>query len=68
MNASSLSDEALDFLQREAFDYFLAHANPSNGLVADKTQEGSPASIAVVGFALAAYPAGVMTAFPDVAA
>jgi hypothetical protein len=58
--ASSLPDEALlDALQRAAFGYFLEAVNPANGLVADTSRAGSPVSIAVVGFALAAYPAGV---------
>ncbi|MEO7253865.1 MAG: glucoamylase family protein [Casimicrobium sp.] len=35
------------------------NANPDNGLVADTTREGAPSSIAVVGFALSAYPVGV---------
>ena len=49
----------LDGLQRAAFDYFLQNTNPRNGLVADTTRDGAPASIAVVGFALSAYPVGV---------
>jgi len=49
----------LDALQRHAFDYFMNETNPANGLVADKSQPDSPASIASVGFALAAYPVGV---------
>lgn len=49
----------LDALRRHAFDYFLNETNPANGLVADKAQRGAPASIAAVGFALAAYPVGV---------
>ncbi|WP_232324300.1 MULTISPECIES: glucoamylase family protein [unclassified Variovorax] len=49
----------LDRLQRAAFDYFLKTSNPQNGLVADTTRDGSPASIAVVGFALSAYPVAV---------
>jgi len=49
----------LDSLQRHSFDYFLRETNPANGLVADRSQPGSPASIAAVGFALAAYPVGV---------
>jgi hypothetical protein len=54
------SDEAmLDRLQRASFDYFVANANPRNGLVADTTRAGSPSSIAVIGFALSAYPVGV---------
>ena len=49
----------LDTLQRHSFEYFLRETNPSNGLVADRSQPGSPASIAAVGFALAAWPVGV---------
>ena len=48
----------LDALQRHAFDFFLRETNPANGLVADNSQPGAPASIAAVGFALAAYPVG----------
>ena len=33
--------------------------NPENGLVADTSRAGAPASIAVVGFALSCYPVGV---------
>lgn len=53
----------LDGLQRHAFDYFLNETNLANGLVADKSQPGAPASIAAVGFALAAYPVGVERAW-----
>ena len=49
----------LDGLQRETFDYFVYEVNPLNGLVADSTQQDSPASIAAVGLALSAYPVGV---------
>nr|WP_306264864.1 glucoamylase family protein [Pararhizobium sp. IMCC3301] len=56
-------EERLDALQRHAFDYFLNETNPANGLVADKSQPGAPASIAAVGFALAAYPVGVERAW-----
>ena len=35
-------------LQRHAFDYFLKETNPTNGLVADSSRSGSPASIACV--------------------
>ena len=52
-------DAMLDRLQRDAFDYFLKNTNPHNGLVADTTRAGSPSSIAVVGFALSAYPVAV---------
>ena len=54
------SDETLlDRFQRAAFDYFLQKINPRNGLVADRTCEDAPASIAVVGFALSSYPVAV---------
>ena len=56
----TLSDEALlDQLQRNAFDYFVRNVNMVNGLVADTTRNGAPASIAVAGFALSVYPVGV---------
>ena len=56
----SPADEAmLDGLQRAAFDYFVRHGNRGNGLVADTSRPGSHASIAVIGFALSAYPVGV---------
>ena len=49
----------LDRFQRAAFGYFLEQCNPENGLVADTSRAGAPASIAVVGFALSCYPVGV---------
>jgi hypothetical protein len=49
----------LDTLQRYAFEYFLHQTHPLTGLVADKSQPGSDASIAAVGFALACYPVGI---------
>ena len=56
----SPSDDALlERLQRGAFNYFLHAYNPRNGLVADTSRPDSPASIAVIGFALSAYPVGV---------
>ena len=57
--APDFGEPRLDALQRHAFDYFLHHANPLNGLVADTSRADSVASIAAVGFALAAYPVGV---------
>ena len=60
VDPTSLSDdELLDRYQRAAFDYFLENVNPDNGLVADTSRPNSPASIAVVGFALSCYPIGV---------
>lgn len=52
-------DALLDRFQRAAFGYFIETYNPANGLTADTTRPGAPASIAVVGFALSAYPVGV---------
>ena len=63
MTQSKPTPEMLDALQRETFDYFVHEVNPLNGLVADKTQEGAPASIAAVGLALSAYPVGVERGF-----
>jgi hypothetical protein len=63
MNPPLMSHETLDTIQRETFGYFIHEANPLNGLIPDKSQEGSPASIAAVGLALAAYPVGVERAF-----
>jgi hypothetical protein len=51
------ADVLLD-LQRETFDFFLAQVDPETGLVADKTDPDSHASIAVVGMALSAYVVG----------
>ena len=53
----------LETLQRETFAYFAKEANPSNGLIADKTQPGAPSSIAAVGLALSSYPVGVVRGF-----
>jgi hypothetical protein len=53
----------LEDLQRLSFSYFEHEVNPVNGLVADKTAQNWPASIAATGFALAAYPVGVARGF-----
>ncbi|WP_164780374.1 MULTISPECIES: glucoamylase family protein [unclassified Mesorhizobium] len=53
----------LAILQRETFDYFIHEANPDNGLILDKTEANSPASIAATGLALACYPVGVERGF-----
>ncbi len=52
-------DTLLEGLQRAAFEYFVKNVNLQNGLIADTTRDGAPSSIAVVGFALSAYPVGV---------
>jgi hypothetical protein len=54
-----MNEQTLDQLQRAAFGYFLQAVNPANGLMADTSRENSPASIAVVGFALSVYPVAV---------
>ena len=40
MKQPEIPPETLNALQRETFDYFVHEANPLNGLVVDKTQEG----------------------------
>ncbi|MEO5629811.1 MAG: glucoamylase family protein [Thermomonas sp.] len=67
ISEQSLSDPAwpadddafLDLLQRAAFAYFPEQLNRDNGLVADTSRDNAPISIAVVGFALSAYPVAV---------
>lgn len=44
---------------RHSFDFFWQEANPENGLVKDRSTPDSVASIAAVGFGLAALPVGV---------
>ena len=63
MSAQTLSEAALDRLQRDALSFFVVESNPLNGLVPDSTRPGSPSSIAAVGFALAAYAAGAERGF-----
>ena len=63
MGDRSLDSAELERLQRETFRYFVKEANPSNGLIADKTQPGAPSSIAAVGLALSSYPIGVVRGF-----
>jgi len=49
----------LDALARAAFGYFDAPSDSIGGMVPDNSRPGSPISIAVVGFALSAYPIAV---------
>jgi hypothetical protein len=51
--------ETLDNLRRVLVDYYRIESNPRNGLIADKTQPGSPSSIAAVGMGLSVYVAAV---------
>jgi hypothetical protein len=48
------TDAMLDTLQHRAFGYFWNEVNPVNGLMRDRSQSGSPASIASQGFGLSA--------------
>lgn len=45
----------LELLRAETFKYFLNEINLKTGLIADKTQPGSPSSIAAVGLGLSCY-------------
>src|SRR5665213_4126724 len=59
LNPQGTDTEMLDGLLRATFNYFLNEINAHTGLIADKTQPGSPSSIAVVGMGLTAYTVGV---------
>ena len=50
------SDEELGRLQLTTLQYYLHESNPVNGLIRDKTDSGSPSSIAAIGLALATIP------------
>ena len=52
-------DPFLDLVEEKAVLYFWNEANPANGMVRDRSQTGSPASIAAVGFGLTAIPIGM---------
>jgi len=52
-------DTLLDALERAAFGYFDAPSDCIGAMVADNSRPAAPISIAVVGFALAAYPIAV---------
>ena len=48
------NDEFLDYVQQTCFDYFWYTANPANGMIPDRSANGSACSIASVGFGLSA--------------
>src|SRR6058998_1280247 len=48
------TDAVLDSVQYRAFRFFWNEANPTNGLIRDRSQSGSPCSIASEGFGLSA--------------
>lgn len=58
-NPFASDDAFLDYVQQANFDYFWYAANPTNGLVPDRTATGSACSIAAVGFGLTAIGIGV---------
>ncbi len=62
-NQQALDNELLGILQRRTFTYFLKEVNDQTGLIADKTQPGSPASIAATGIGLSCYIAGIERGF-----
>ena len=57
------TEKMLDNLQKKAFGFFLQEHNPDKGLVRDKSDGQSPASIAVIGFALASYIVAIERGF-----
>ena len=63
MSDAAMSQDTLDKLQQDAFEYFLCESNPANGMVPDNTRQGAPASIAPIGFALTAYTIGAARGF-----
>jgi hypothetical protein len=58
-NPQGTDSEMLDRLRCETFHYFRQEFNPRNGLIADKTQPGSPSSVAAVGMGLSVYVVAV---------
>jgi hypothetical protein len=59
VNQQGSDQEMMDQLQRDTFLYFVKEVNAKTGLIADKTQAGSPASITSVGLGLSCYVAAV---------
>jgi hypothetical protein len=53
------SDQFLEYVQQTSFDYFWYKANPTNGLIPDRSSFGSACSIAAVGFGLTAIGIGI---------
>ncbi|HVK57197.1 MAG TPA: glucoamylase family protein, partial [Candidatus Kapabacteria bacterium] len=52
-------DDFLEYVQACAFDYFWFEANRTNGMVRDRSQPWSAASIAAIGFGLTAIGIGI---------
>ncbi|MGV8945494.1 MAG: glucoamylase family protein [Lutibacter sp.] len=62
-NPQDSDNEMLNVLQQRTFSYFLEEVNDQTGLIADKTQPGSPASIAATGIGLSCYIVGIERGF-----
>jgi len=56
MSEIKLDNEQLDALQEVTHQYYVHEINSDNGLIADKTEPGTPASIAATGMSLATVP------------
>jgi hypothetical protein len=52
-------DAFLDYVEQTAFDYFWYEANPTTGLIKDRSTKNSSSSIAAIGFGLTAIGVGV---------
>ena len=52
---ATTDDALLEAIQHASFSYFREQANPSNGLVRDRSRADSKCSIAAVGFGLSAW-------------
>ena len=63
MDRVTITEEELNALQWTTLEYYIREENYCNGLIADKTQTGSPASIAAVGMALATLPLAAERAY-----
>src|SRR5574341_2293335 len=58
--ARAQTEEALlDTLQHRSFGFFWSEVNASNGLIRDRSQSGSPCSIASLGFRISAICVGI---------
>ena len=58
-NPQMADSDMLENLRRKIVDYYRFESNPHKGLVADKTQPGSPSSIAATGMGLSVFVVAV---------
>ena len=58
-NPQMADSEMLENLRRKIVDYYRFESNPHKGLVGDKTQPGSPSSIAATGMGLSVFVVAV---------